>query len=98
MKNKMTAVEWFFNQIEQHKLTFGDVHANVLFKFRKQSKRMEKEKNIEFAKHCLNKALDTDIRTAYQDVEKYYNEIYGTTNGSRLVIRANKRICISFAI
>ena len=43
-----------------------------------KAKQMEKEQKIEFAKHCLNKAVDLDIRTAYSGVEKYYNEKYGT--------------------
>jgi len=42
-----------------------------------ESKEMEKKQKIEFAKLCLNKALDTDVRTAYKDVEKYYNETHG---------------------
>jgi hypothetical protein len=32
---------------------------------------------IQFAKQCLDKALDLDVRTAYLQVEKYYNETYG---------------------
>jgi hypothetical protein len=40
-------------------------------------KEMEKERMIQFAKQCLDKALDLDVRTAYLQVEKYYNETYG---------------------
>jgi hypothetical protein len=47
-----------------------------------QAKQIDKEQKIEFAKQCLNKALDTDIRTAYKNVEQYYNETYGTTDRS----------------
>jgi len=43
----------------------------------KQAKEMEKERMIDFAKHCLDKALDLDCRTAYSQVEQYYNETYG---------------------
>jgi hypothetical protein len=32
---------------------------------------------IQFAKQCLDKALDLDVRTAYLQVEKYYNTTYG---------------------
>ena len=42
-----------------------------------QAKEMEKERMIQFAKQCLDKALDLDVRTAYLQVEKYYNETYG---------------------
>jgi 20S proteasome alpha/beta subunit len=75
---QQTAVDWLYDQIEQYKLTFGDAPINVLQKYRKQCKQMDKEQKIEFAKQCLNKALDTDIRTAYKNVEQYYNDTYGT--------------------
>jgi hypothetical protein len=42
-----------------------------------KAKEMEKERMIQFAKQCLDKALDLDVRTAYLQVEKYYNETYG---------------------
>jgi hypothetical protein len=38
---------------------------------------LEEEQQIKFAKYCLDKALDLDIRTAYSGVEKYYKETYG---------------------
>jgi len=37
----------------------------------------EKRLMIEFAKLCLDKALDLDIKTVHSNVEQYYNEIYG---------------------
>ena len=37
---------------------------------------MEKEQKIKFAEHCLDKALDLDIRTAFANVEQYYNETF----------------------
>ena len=40
-------------------------------------KQVEKEQMITFAKQCLDKALDLDIRTAHSNVEQYYNETYG---------------------
>ena len=78
MKNKTTAVKWFFDVLRRHHIIEVQHVRNTLLK----AKEIEKKQKIEFAKHCLNKALDTDIRTAYQDVEKYYNEIYGTADGS----------------
>jgi len=42
-----------------------------------KAKEMEKERMIQFAKQCLDKALDLDVRTAYSRVEQYYNKIYG---------------------
>lgn len=37
---------------------------------------MEKEQKIKFAENCLDKALDLDIRTAFSNVEKYFNETF----------------------
>jgi hypothetical protein len=36
----------------------------------------DREQRIDFAKRCLDKALDTDVRTAHAAVEAYYNQIY----------------------
>jgi hypothetical protein len=41
-----------------------------------EAKEMEKEQQIKFAENCLDKALDLDIRTAFSNVEKYYNETF----------------------
>jgi hypothetical protein len=49
------------------------MHHNLLY----SHKQMEKEQKIEFAKHCLDRALDLDIRTAFFNIEQYYNETYG---------------------
>jgi len=45
-------------------------------KLHKQAKEMEKEQKIKFAENCLDKALDLDIRTAFSNVENYYNETF----------------------
>lgn len=42
-----------------------------------QAKQMDKKQKIEFAKHCLDKAYDLDIRTAFLNLEQYYNKTYG---------------------
>ena len=36
----------------------------------------EKRYMIEFAKLCLDKALDLDIKTVHSNVEQYYEETY----------------------
>jgi hypothetical protein len=41
-----------------------------------QAKELEKQQKIEFAQKCLDKALDLDVRTAYSQVEHYYNKTY----------------------
>lgn len=68
----MTAVEWLVDQMRQRKeqgltLSFYDLEM-----FAKKAKAREKEKAIEFAKYCLDKAKDLDIRTAFMNVEEYY--------------------------
>jgi len=66
-------VEWLEEKL---KISFGD-EIKPLRGFFVQAKEMEKERMIQFAKQSLDKALDLDVRTAYSQVEKYYNETYG---------------------
>jgi hypothetical protein len=77
-----TAVEWqfeqFFNSFEKFnngECTFNDYLKRNL-EIREQALEMEKEQKIKFAENCLDKALDLDIRTAFSNVEKYYNETF----------------------
>ena len=80
MSNKQqTAVDWFMEQIGEKQpngfyviSTLEDVQ-NVF----QQAKEMDKQQKIEFAKRCLDKALDLDVRTAYSKIEQYYNETFG---------------------
>jgi len=39
-----------------------------------QALAMEQQQSMDFARLCLNKAKDLDIRTAYINTEQYYNE------------------------
>jgi hypothetical protein len=77
--SKQTAVEWLEQQLNEKRLKhrFPLMNSEPLFE---QAKQMEKEQTIEFSKKCLDKALDTDIRTAHLKVEKYYGETYGGNN------------------
>jgi hypothetical protein len=77
-----SAVEWqfeqFFNSFEKFnngECTFNDYLKRNL-EIREQALEMEKEQKIKFAENCLDKALDLDIRTAFSNVEKYYNETF----------------------
>ena len=79
---KQTAVEWQFEQLfnsfekfNNGECTFNDYLKRNL-EIRKQALKMEKEQKIKFAENCLDKALDLDIRTAFSNVEKYYNETF----------------------
>lgn len=74
---KQTAVEWLLNQIENDSDThFHNINWDKFDELINQAKEMEKEQMIEFAEKCLDKALDLDVRTAYIQVEQYYNETY----------------------
>jgi hypothetical protein len=79
---KQTAVEWQFEQMfnsfekfNNGECTFNDYLKRNL-EIREQALEMEKEQKIKFAENCLDKALDLDIRTAFSNVEKYYNETF----------------------
>lgn len=68
---KQTAVEWLF-------LMLNNPNSNQEFanKLLEKAKEMEKENNIDFARHCLNKAKDLDILTAFMNTQQYYNETF----------------------
>lgn len=67
-----TALEWFVHQIGP----FLEMDKSDAIKVIEQAKAMEETNMITFGKHCLDKALDLDIRTAHSKVEQYYNETY----------------------
>jgi hypothetical protein len=79
---KQTAVEWQFEQMfnsfekfNNGECTFNDYLKRNL-EIREQALEMEKDQKIKFAENCLDKALDLDIRTAFSNVEIYYNETF----------------------
>ena len=66
MSNKQqTAVEWL---VEQLYAPCRGIPSHIIEK----AKEMEKEQSLNFAKHCLDKAKDLDVRTAFLNVEQYY--------------------------
>jgi hypothetical protein len=65
-----TSVEYLVEQL------FPKVLSQEQYYHIEQAKKMEKEQKIKFAENCLDKALDLDIRTAFSNVEKYYNETF----------------------
>jgi hypothetical protein len=68
--SKQRAVEWLALQ-----LPIGLRESFI--KEIEHALQMERENKIEFAKKCLDKALDLDIRTAHSKVGEYYNQTYG---------------------
>jgi hypothetical protein len=68
---KKTVVEWYFTQLWRAPKDKFMWHRILI-----KAKEMEKERMIEFARLCLNKAKDLDVLTAFINAQKYYNETY----------------------
>lgn len=69
-----TAVEWLEKILKgQKEQPFDDYEWEIAFN---HAKEMEKEKTINFVRHCLDKAKDLDILTAFMNVEQYYNQTF----------------------
>ena len=69
MTDKQTAVEWLQEKLNKILIDNQIQQTEHLFE---QAKEMEKEQSLNFAKHCLDKAKDLDVRTAFLNVEQYY--------------------------
>ena len=69
--NKQTSIEWLQECLSIHLTHEQQMQFEGLFQ---QSKAMEQQQSMDFARLCLNKAKDLDIRTAYINTEQYYNE------------------------
>ena len=75
--SKQSALQLFVDKITNN----HDKHFKEFYKSEiEEALQMEREQRIDFAKKCLDKALDLDVRTAYSKVEQYYNETYGGNN------------------
>ena len=72
MQKQKTAVEFL---VKQHR-TDNFISATQQLNAINEAKILFKKQMIEFAKSCLDKALDLDIRSAYGNVEKYYEETF----------------------
>lgn len=73
---KQTAVKWLQEKLNKILIDNQIQQIEHLFE---QAKQMEKEQSLNFAKHCLDKAKDLDVRTAFLNVEQYY-ETFNTKN------------------
>lgn len=73
--SKKTAVQWLYDELS-HCLHREEV-CDLLYKLEQKALEMEREQRIDFAKKCLDKSLDLDIRTVHSKVEEYYNKTYG---------------------
>lgn len=75
MKLKDISIYWLLDKIITKKHT--DSELNGIFN---QAKEIHKKELISFAKKCLDKALDLDVRTAHSKVEEMYTETFGGNN------------------
>ncbi len=73
--SKQTAVQWLYDELS-HCLHREEV-CDLVYKLEQKALEMEREQRIDFAKKCLDKSLDLDIRTVHSKVEEYYNKTYG---------------------
>jgi hypothetical protein len=79
---KQTAVMYFINELKKSKdfqrvINEVNLSSTSVRDVIQETLQMERENKIEFAKKCLDKALDLDIRTAHSKVGEYYNQTYG---------------------
>jgi hypothetical protein len=74
MRIDMQGVEFLVNELKCRKSQCGNqtIKIEIKGKLLKQAKDLEKQRAIDFAKHCLDQAKDLDIRTAFLNVEEYY--------------------------
>ena len=75
MEKRNISIYWLIDKMITKKHT--DSQLNSIFN---EAKTMHKKEVILFAKKCLDKALDLDVRTAYSQVEEVYNETFGGDN------------------
>ena len=67
-ENNMTAVEWFFENLNSHKI---EANANELFE---QAKEMEKQQIMDAYNEDLYGGLSSKMK--FENGEQYYNETY----------------------
>lgn len=66
-REDLNTLDWI-NEAQQEAMDFCLYLERLRMEAEKQKQAM-----MDFAKHCLDKALDLDIRTAHSQVENYYN-------------------------
>jgi hypothetical protein len=85
MEKQLTAVEQFIEQLEKQgdsweNVSIGRIQISIkvedYLELQRQSKEMEKEQKIDFARHCLDKAKDLDILTSFMNVKQYYKQTF----------------------
>jgi hypothetical protein len=79
-ETQKSAVEFAVEKLEKFIPSGNQIAIDCVLE---QGKEMEEEQIIEFAKKCLQKALESDILMAYNQVEQYYNETFKNKNNER---------------
>ena len=77
MEKKQGCIDWLVEEINKQKAWADPLKLDPIIE---QAKAMHKQDVISFAKKCLDKALDLDVRTAYSQVEEMYTETFGGNN------------------
>ena len=82
----MTSIEWLEQIAKSMVINGGDLGEDypALMVHIQQAKEMHKQEIIDFARHCLNKAKDTDILTAFINTQQYYQETFGSKGSDTL--------------
>jgi hypothetical protein len=75
---KQSSIDKFVKQLKRKGLLLTEDSEYIVAYL--EAKAMHKEEQISFAKKCLDKALDLDVRTAHLKVEEMYNETFGGNN------------------
>lgn len=77
----MTAVEEIKDLIQADHLVNGRLRLayvmqvlNKALEKEAEQKSLEKQRAIDFARHCLEKVKDLDTLTAFMNVEEYYDK------------------------
>ena len=98
----MNSIEWFVNQVEKisnNKTLSKQKSIDLYNKAIEEAKEMHKQEIIDFARHCLNKAKDTDILTAFINTQQYYQETFGSKGSDTLkdyhIVDTNEMVEIS---
>lgn len=77
--SKQTAVEWFYEQIDNIIPFVSNEHADKFNSLFQQAKEMEKEIMIQFSCDVFNKNVTMDASFS-ETAKQFYKETYGGAN------------------
>lgn len=77
MKKKQSSLDYLIEQLFKTRNNSTELKETNSESIIQQAKQMHNKEVISFAKKCLDKALDLDVRTAHSQLEELYNETFG---------------------